>query len=225
MSLGNRNSVLTTLTTSDNRSITVKKAIKILGVYFTYDQVLWKRLNFEGILKSIREKLHYWNWRNLTVLGRIQIIKTFAVPIFMYRAGLVCIHKDIIKEVNKIFFNFIWKNGKDKVKHSVLKSDEEKGGLRAPHLESIVRTQRIMCCKKFAETQQRSWKIILSQYTKQVGGKLVFACRFDVKKLPIKLPRFYEYCLQIFAEHSAATGVCIQNLDSSIGDGGSSAFF
>ena len=30
----------------------------------------------------------------------------------MYRAGLVCIHKDIIKEVNKILFNFIWK-GKD----------------------------------------------------------------------------------------------------------------
>ena len=56
----------------------------------------------------------------------------------MYRAGLVCIHKDIIKEVNKILFNFIWK-GKDKVKGLI--SDEENGGLRAPHLESIIRTQ------------------------------------------------------------------------------------
>ena len=68
----------------------------------------------------------------------------------MYRAGLVCIHKDIIKEVKKILFNFIWK-GKDKVKRSVLISDEENGGLRAPHPESIIKTQRIMCCKKFAE--------------------------------------------------------------------------
>ena len=131
----------------------------------------------------------------------------------MYRAGLVCVHKDIIKEVNKIFFNFIWK-GKDKVKRSVLISDEEKSSLRAPHLESIIRTPRIMCSKTFAETQQSSWKIILSHYLTQVGGKLVFACRFDVKKLPIKLPRFFEEFLQIFAEHSAATGVRIQNLDN-----------
>ena len=81
----------------------------------------------------------------------------FAVPALMYRAGLVCIHKDIIKEVNKILFNFIWK-GKDTVKRSVLISDEENGGLRAPQLESIIRTQRIICCKKFAEAQQSSCK-------------------------------------------------------------------
>ena len=181
MFLGNRNPISATLTTPENRSISVKKAIKILGVYFTYDQVLWKKLNFDEILKSIREKLHFWNWRNLTVLVRIQIIKTFAVPVIMYRAGLVCIHKDIIKEVNKILLNFIWKR-KDKVKGSVLISDEENGGLRAPHLESIVRTQRIMCCIKFSELQQSSWKMIILNYLKQVGGKLVLACRFDLKK-------------------------------------------
>ena len=95
------------------------------------------------------------------------------------------------------------------MKRSVLISDEENGGLRAPHLESIIRTQGIMRCKKFAEAQQSSRKIImiLSHYLKQVGGKLILACRFDLKKLPVKLPRFYEECLQILAEHSAATGV------------------
>ena len=46
-------------------------------------------------------------------------------------------------EANKILFNFIWK-GKDKVKRSILKSDVEKGGLRAPHLESTIKTQRIL---------------------------------------------------------------------------------
>ena len=91
----------------------------------------------------------------------------------MYRAGLVCIHKDIIKEVNKILLNFIWK-GKDKVKRTVLISDEENSGLRAPHLESIVRTQRIMCCIKFSELQQSSWKMIILNYLKQVGGKVSF---------------------------------------------------
>ena len=125
----------------------------------------------------------------------------------------MCIHKDIIKEVNKILFNFIWKV-KNKVKRSVLISDEETGGLRAPHLESIIRTQRIMCCKKFAEAQQSSWKMIISHYLKQDGGKLVLACRFDLKKRPVKLPRFYKECLPIFAEHSAGMGERSQILNN-----------
>ena len=102
---------------------------------------------------SIKEKLQFWNWRNLTILGRIQIVKTFVIPIFIYRAGLVSVKKDVIKEANKIIFQFIWK-GKDKVKRSTLIGDVENGGLNAPHLESwVVKTQRIMCCKKLAEAQ------------------------------------------------------------------------
>ena len=149
--LGNdqKSTTETVISLARNRNITAKKAIKILGVHFTYDQTLWRKLNFDETLKTIKERLNCWNWRNLTVLGRIQIIKSFVIPVFMYRAGLVCSHKEIVKEVNKIIFNFIWK-GKDKVKRSALISDVENGGLRAPHLESIIKAQRIMCCKKFA---------------------------------------------------------------------------
>ena len=145
---------------------------------------LWRKINFDETLKTIKERLNCWNWRNLTVLGRIQIIKSFVTLVFMCRAGLVCSHKEI---VNKIIFNFIWK-GKDKVKRSALISDVEHGGLRAPHLESIIKAQRIMCYKKFANFQQSSWKIILLHYLRQIGGRLLLSCNF--KKLPITLPKF-----------------------------------
>ena len=132
----------------------------------------------------------------------------------MYRAGLVCSHKEIVKEVNKVIFNFIWK-GKDKVKRSALISDVEHGGLRAPHLESIIKAQRIMCCKKFANSQQSSWKIILSHYLRQIGGRLLLSCNFNVKKLPITLPKFYVECLLTFSEHSASVREQILNLSNS----------
>ena len=122
----------------------------------------------------------------------------------MYRAGLVSVNKDVIKEANKIIFQFIWK-GKDKVKRSTLIGDVENGGLKAPHLESVVKTQRMMCCKKLAEAQPSSWKLIFLHYLKPVGGKLLLACDFDVKKLPIKLPDFYEECLKCFAEISVGS--------------------
>ena len=55
-----------------------------------------------------------------------------------------------------------------------------------------------MCCKKFADSQQSSWKIILLRYLRQVGGKLILGCDFSVKKLPVNLPKFYEECLEIY---------------------------
>ena len=83
MLLGNQKLNPATLAICSGKDITIKKAVKILGVYFTYSQFLWKKLNFEETLKFISEKLRFWNWRNLTILGRIQIMKTFAVPILM----------------------------------------------------------------------------------------------------------------------------------------------
>ena len=65
-----------------------------------------------------------------------------------------------MEEANEIIFDFIWK-GKDKVKRSALISDIEDGGLKAPHLNSIIETQRVLCCKKLANDQPSGWKKIL----------------------------------------------------------------
>ena len=54
----------TVISFARNRNITAKKAIKILGVHFTYDQTLWRKLNFDETLKTIKERLNCWNWRN-----------------------------------------------------------------------------------------------------------------------------------------------------------------
>ena len=148
----------------------------------------------------------------MTIIGRIQIVKTFIIPIFLYRTSLISLDKEFVKEANKLTFNFIWK-GKDKVKRSTLISDIEDGGLKAPHLNSIIETQRILCCKKLANDQPSGWKIILLHYLKPVGGKLVLCCDFDLKKLTIKLPAFYEECLKSFAKCSAVNNLNIQDLN------------
>ena len=72
-----------------------------------------------------------------------------------------------------------------------------------------------MCCKKFSNFQQSSWKIILSHYLRQVGGRLLLSRNFSVKKLPVTLPKFYVECLQTFSEHSASVREQILNLSNS----------
>ena len=183
----------------------IKKVVKILGVHFTYDLRAKQKLDVDELISSIQEKLQIWWWRDFTIIGRIQIVKTFIIPIFLYRASLISVNREFVKDVSKIIFDFIRK-GKDKVKRFALISDIEDGGLKAPHLDSIIETQRVLCCKKLASDQPSNWKKILLHYLEPMGGKFILhvCCDFDLKKLPVKLPAFYEECLKSFAKCSAA---------------------
>ena len=61
----------------------------------------------------------------------------------MFRASLICLTKDVIKQANSI----IWR-GKDKIKQLALISDYKNGGLRMPLIQTLIDTQRIMLLKK-----------------------------------------------------------------------------
>ena len=61
----------------------------------------------DELIISIQQKLRTWRWRDLTIIRRIQIVKTFIVPIFLYRASLISVNKEFVKDVNKIIFDFI----------------------------------------------------------------------------------------------------------------------
>ena len=154
----------------------MKEPIKILGIFFTYDQLKSKELNFELTLKSIRKSLSCWQWRNLTVIGKIQLVKTFAMSNFMYCTSLISFDKDIIKSINSVIFNFVWR-GKDKIKRSALISQYEYGGLKMPHPESLIKTQRIVCLKKYLHDNCSPWNVFLSHYLKNVGTSLQFKCK------------------------------------------------
>ena len=105
-----------------------KLSIQILGVYFDYDELLRKKANFEGILKStIRTFMYVEMERAYTLIGKIQIVKSFAIPKFMSKASLIHVSNVLIQAANKEFFNFIWK-GKDKIKRLAL--IHEYGGLK-----------------------------------------------------------------------------------------------
>lgn len=123
-----------------------------MGAHLTYDSRAKRKLNFDEVDTCIKQKLRIWRWRDLTVFGRIQIVKTFIIPIFLYRASVVCCDHGFVKEVNKTIFDFVRK-GKDKV----LVGDIEDGGLQAPHLNSLIETEPIMCYKKLVIDGQSSW--------------------------------------------------------------------
>ena len=85
--------------------------------------------------------------RGLTLLGKIQIVKTFVIPKFMSKAAIISISKDLIKE-NLLIYGFIWK-GHDKIKRSAIINDIENGGLKMLDLESMIKAQKVIALKKY----------------------------------------------------------------------------
>ena len=89
----------------------ISKVIKILGVNFTFNHSLFYKLNFESIEHSLRGLLKCWSWRGLTLLGKIQVIKSLAIPKILYRVIPISNKKRVYQE-NKyfiIFFCLEWK--------------------------------------------------------------------------------------------------------------------
>ena len=71
--------------------------------------------------------------------------------------------------------------------------------MKAPHLESFIQAHRIQLIDRFLDVEYQSiWKFFLHHYLRKVGSTFLFQCYFDVDKLAINLPAFYDDCIGIW---------------------------
>ena len=75
-------------------------------------QIRWILLNFKNKIDEIKTILQNWSLRRLTLLGRITVLKSLPLSKLVYHfSTLPFPPKMIIKELEAIFFDFLW-NGK-----------------------------------------------------------------------------------------------------------------
>ena len=68
-----------------------------------------------------------------------------------------------------------------------------------PHIETLIKAQRIMCMKKYLEGYNSTWKLFLDNYLADFGGASLTKYNYDVRFLPRTLPKFYKECLTEWA--------------------------
>ena len=81
------------------------------------------------------------------------------------------IPKETIKHIKTIAFNFLW-NGSErgKVKRSAMIADIDKGGIKFPDLDTIVKTQHICWIKRFFFSPPHPWKEIFTWQLNKING-------------------------------------------------------
>ena len=183
----NSNKSFVLLLTDSSKNNTVKygirfvNRIKILGVYFSNElKVSQITENFESKIDQLKRICSLWSKRNLSILGKITILKSFGLSLFIYIMQSIGISEEKLQEINTIFFRFIWKkryDGKrafERVKRKTVCSSHEFGGLNMTDIKDLQKSFLLEWAERLLGSEIKQWKSIPNFIFKRIGGRSAF---------------------------------------------------
>ena len=169
-----------------------------LGMVYTNNKSDIFKNNFQPKLDQFVVCLNKWSRHNLTPIGKICVLKTFALPKLIFPLTMLENPKeDIIKTIKDTMFRFLWNGKPDKIKRNVIIQDYNKGGLKMIEIDSYINALKTKWIKRILDENNKGlWKEIYLKEVNKLGGTTIFktnlACK-NVQKLNIKS----EFMLQI----------------------------
>ena len=176
-------------------TIKTVSTIKVLGTFVGNNSDMLQTEKFRELINSLKKTLNLWKLRKLTLIGKIQILKTFGISKFMYMFSSIYTPLWVSSELEKIFYDFLWK-GPDRIKRNVMIQEIGKGGLKMIDLKSAIQAQQVMWINRIHEDNCQIWFHVLNYYLKKYGGLLLFNCNYDVNTMLMNIPDFYKAVLE-----------------------------
>ena len=134
--------------------IHIKDSLKILGIKFYLEPIKNKK-NWKETIPKIIGTLQKHEKRNLSIFGRIQIIKTLIVPLFIHVARIFQPTDKCINKISQILFKFIWGNHPiEQLSRNKLISEIEEGGVKMIDIKSKTDTCYVEKIKYLANLNQ-----------------------------------------------------------------------
>ena len=96
-----------------NYNILSKERIKVNGVILRQGRNLREDTNVEAAIEAMEKLLRSWSTRRLTLLGRILIIKTFAISKMIYLMQTLTLNEKSYKAFVRVVFKFLWNRNFD----------------------------------------------------------------------------------------------------------------
>ena len=121
----------------------------------TYDEIKlrWK-------INKLKASLGCWEIRRLSLLGKITVLKSLIVSQIVYILSPLPTDHEAVKEVNNLFYNFLWGGRGDKIERDIMISDYEQGGLKMIDVTSFVKALKSNWIKKYPDQNNLAkWKL------------------------------------------------------------------
>ena len=141
--------------------------------------------------------LNCWKRRKLTLLGKVNIVKSLGWSKLIYKASVLPLPENFGKRVDKTILDFIWDNKPHKIKTKTLIGDRNVGGLKMSEFELMNKTLKALSVRRLNTEGIAPWKIIPNYMTRLLGAfKFLLSCSYKTKQLSLKnIPCFYSEIL------------------------------
>ncbi len=175
--------------------------IRYLGIFVGNDPIELNQRNWENKLESMQKLLDSWRKRDLTLFGKITIIKSLALSSLIYSSSLLIPQTEFIKKVNKVIYHFLW-NAKDRIKRKCLINDLNNGGLKMLDFESQVKSLQAAWIPRILKQENKIWTTLPIQYFNKFGKKQnILNMTFNsIESFPAikQIPSFYQHVITSF---------------------------
>ena len=137
-----------------------KGPFKTLGIWFSYDKNESVKLNYQERLNKMKVLTNIWSSRNLSLKGKVMIIKSLILQVF-FLFSVLFTPDQILNVINKILFSFLWGNKTEKNKKDTIIGNISDGGLKMPDIISVHKTAKISWIKRLSDMRQNKWKTLM----------------------------------------------------------------
>ena len=174
------------------------KTFTVLGVEFTTDLKDITDININKKITEITKDLNNWSKRNLTPFGRIVVLKSLVLSkIVHFLTSLPTPSKQVMKELNSIFYNFLWNGKPDKVKRSIGKQKLINGGIAMIDLEAFDQSLKLTWLRRLLNGKAK-WKLFVKAKYPTLTDVVKFGNKFsEIISADIQNP-FWENVVKSF---------------------------
>ena len=177
--------------------------LRCLGIYLGHNKKLNDKNNFDDKVDKIEDVLRKWEKRDLSLFGRVQVIKTFAISKLVLSASTQCVPDYIVKRIDKIFSQFLWRS-KDKVRRIRVIQSNENGGLNMINVKAFLNALLANWITRIlkADPNRDSWVQLPKQFLTIVDVEgLNLRYNFDDSGIFPEIqtiPRFYKLAFEYY---------------------------
>ena len=176
------------------------KEVHSLGIFFSYDTDYVAQKNFTDKEKKFKQILNLWAQRDLSLIGKITILKSLAFSLITYQCCSLIPPEAFIKSINNLAYEFLWDGKPNKVKRNTIIADYFDGGLKMLDIKQFTCAQKAMWVKRLCKGKMASWKAYPMQFLNKLLGLESFKCNLNTKVNTHNIPTFYWEILKNWTE-------------------------
>jgi len=140
----------------DKNNRWLREEVRLLGIILNKDVSKMIYANFKSKIKEIEDCIKIWKMRDLSIIGKINIIKSLASSKLIHAMSVLpSPPNSFFKELETVLYNFIWNSKVDRIKRKILIGTYENGGLKMIDIESQSKALKIKWLEKLLHNNHK----------------------------------------------------------------------